>query len=197
MSLTVEKCIEGWVNSLKQLKLKADIVFFGDSLTYYGDFASVFPDKVVCNLGLRGDTIQNMLCRVEQIEILEPKQVFLMAGINDIAFCNDNVFGELFESLVRAVTERNPRAQLILQSITPVNNIDFTISCTNEQIRRCNKVIEIIALNNKLAFLDLYSKYEINGSLSIEETEDGLHLKREAYRKWYDMLTQFEKGRQM
>lgn len=43
--------------SLKQLKIKADVVFLGDSMTYYGDFALVILDKVVCNLGLRGNTI--------------------------------------------------------------------------------------------------------------------------------------------
>ena len=57
MSLTVEKCLQAWTNSLKQMNAKADIAFFGDSLTYYGDFALVILDKVVCNLGLRGNTI--------------------------------------------------------------------------------------------------------------------------------------------
>ena len=57
MSVTIEKCLQAWTNSFRQLSAKADIVFFGDSLIYHGDFASVFPDKVVCNLGLRGDTL--------------------------------------------------------------------------------------------------------------------------------------------
>jgi len=39
MSITIEKSIEGWTNTLRQLKIKADIVFFGDSLTY-----SIFGD---------------------------------------------------------------------------------------------------------------------------------------------------------
>jgi len=46
MSVTVEKCLQAWTNSLRQMNAKADIVFFGDSLTYYGNFASVFPNKV-------------------------------------------------------------------------------------------------------------------------------------------------------
>ena len=64
MGLTVEKCLQAWTNSLKQMNAKADIVFFGDSLIYYGDFTSVFPDKVVCNLGLRGDSLQGMIDKV-------------------------------------------------------------------------------------------------------------------------------------
>ncbi len=84
MSLSVERCLQAWTNSLKQMNVKVDIVFFGDSLTYYGDFASVFHDKVVCNLGLRGDTIQGMIDRAEQVKILKPKVTFIIAGINDV-----------------------------------------------------------------------------------------------------------------
>ena len=73
MSLSVEKCLQAWTNSLRQLNEKANIVFFGVSLMYYGDFASVFPGRVVCNLGLRGDTILGMINRVEQVKLLMPK----------------------------------------------------------------------------------------------------------------------------
>jgi len=34
MSEAVEKCLQAWTNSLKQMNTKADIVFFGDSLIY-------------------------------------------------------------------------------------------------------------------------------------------------------------------
>lgn len=92
MGLTFEKCLQAWTNSLRYMNAKADIVFFGDSLTYYGDFSSVFSDKVVCNLGLRGDTIQGMIDRVEQVALLEPKVVFLMGGINDVGLLSSNDF---------------------------------------------------------------------------------------------------------
>ena len=85
MSLSVEKCLQAWTNSLRQMNAKADIVFFGDSLTYYCVFSSVFPDKVVCNLGLRSDTIQGMIDRVEQVKMFEPNIVYMMGGINDVA----------------------------------------------------------------------------------------------------------------
>lgn len=74
MGLTVEKCLQAWTNSLKQMNARADIVFLGHSIIYYGDFASVFPDKVVRNFGLRGDTIQGLIDRVELVKILAPKR---------------------------------------------------------------------------------------------------------------------------
>ena len=117
MGVTVEKCLQAWTNTLKQMKAKADIVFLGDSLIYYGDFASAFPNKVVCNLGLRGDTIQGIIDRVEMVRKLEPKQVFLMVGINDVAKCSLEKFKELYCQLMDIVIEQNPGVKLIIQSL--------------------------------------------------------------------------------
>lgn len=188
MSLTVEKCLQAWTNSLRQMNAKADIVFFGDSLTYYGDFPSAFPDKVVCNLGLRGDTIQGMIDRVEQVRMLQPELVFLMAGINDITTCSSIQFEELYCILIQKIFESVRDVELIIQSILPVNEIDYSISCTNEQIIKCNKVIKRIAECKKVQFIDLYSLYANDNVLPKNKTLDGIHLYPDAYIEWYDML---------
>lgn len=189
MSVTVEKCLQAWTNSLRQMNAKADIVFFGDSLTYYGDFASVFPDKVVCNLGLRGDTIQGMIDRVEQVKILEPKQVFLMAGINDVVNCSIESFGKQYEKLTLKLKELLPNATIVIQSMLPVNDRKFSISCNNKQIVECNEPIASIALKYKMQYIDLFSEYDDNGVLSQIVTFDGIHLTQMGYNKWYELLS--------
>ena len=188
MSVTVEKCLQAWTNSLRQLNAKADIVFFGDSLTYHGDFASVFPDKVVCNLGLRGDTIQGMIDRVDQVKMLEPKQVFLMAGINDVANCNVKSFEKQYEELVLRLKKQLPEAIIVIQGMLPVNDKDFPINCNNEQIENCNKAIAKIADVFSLKYIDLFTEYFKDGILPIKETTDGLHIKGESYSKWFQKL---------
>lgn len=188
MSVTVEKCLQAWTNSLRQLNAKADIVFFGDSLTYYGDFASVFPDKVVCNLGLRGDTIQGMIDRVEQVQMLEPKQVFLMAGINDVSNVMADEFEVLYDRLLDVLTQNVPNAKLVVQSILPVNNKNFSISCDNAQINACNNKIQKITNKRNLVCLNVYKLYEEDGLLPLKLTRDGLHLTTEAYERWYKLL---------
>lgn len=187
MSLTVEKCLQAWSNSLRQMNAKADIVFFGDSLTYYGDFSSVFPDKVVCNLGLRGDTIQGMIDRVQLVSMLAPKVIFLMAGINDIASSSFEKFVMHYELLIKRLLEVAP-STVIIQSLLPVNTADYTISCTNEQIIYCNSLISKIASEYNLQYIDLYSQYAEDSSLPKDCTVDGLHLNDEAYAKWYQYL---------
>ena len=188
MSLTVEKCLQAWTNSLKQMHAKADVVFFGDSLTYYGNFSSAFPDKVVCNLGLRGDTIQGMIDRVEQVKMLNPQVGYLMAGINDVANCTMDEFSSLYNMLLIRILNEIPGTKIIVQSLLPVNDIDFSISCTNSQIKNCNEVISELASFFKSNYLDLFSLYVENGELSQRVTIDGLHLKIEGYKKWYDLL---------
>lgn len=188
MEVTVEKCMQAWTNSLRQMHVKADIVFFGDSLTYYGNFASVFPDKVVCNLGLRGDTIQGMIDRVEQVKMLEPKQVFLMAGINDVANCSVEEFGKKYETLVLKLKELLPNASIVVQSMLPVNDRDFSVSCNNEDIESCNVAVLRISRLFSLGYIDLFRNYIKNGILPEEETVDGLHLKQRSYMKWIDKL---------
>lgn len=188
MSVTVEKCIQAWTNSLRQLNAKADIVFFGDSLTYYGNFATVFPDKVVCNLGLRGDTIQGMINRVEQVKMLEPKQVFLMAGINDVESSAPGCFKRKYDELIQLIRTSNPSASLVIYSMLPVNNNRFPIGCNNDQISVCNKFIGSIAKKSGLPFVDIFSLFVKNGIMPIEFTRDGIHLTELGYKKWYSII---------
>lgn len=188
MSLTVEKCLQAWTNSFRQMNVKADIAFFGDSLTYYGNFSSVFPDKVVCNLGLRGDTINGMIERVEQVKILEPKVVYLMAGINDVGCMSTDDFYYLYTILVETLIYVDSIETLVIQSILPVNSERFKISCNNSQIRACNSRISEIAYEHGLRYIDLYSLYDKEGQLPQSLTRDGLHLNAEAYHFWYNSL---------
>lgn len=188
MGLTVEKCLQAWTNSLRQMNSKADIVFFGDSLTYYGDFATIFPEKVVCNLGLRGDTIQGLIDRVGQVKLLEPQKVFLMSGINDVASLSLELFEKQYESLLRILIEQLHGADILVQSLLPVNDVEFIISCTNKQIIERNAVIHNISIRNGLQFLNLFPMYVKDGVLPMEETLDGIHLLPEAYHKWKSVL---------
>lgn len=188
MSLTVEKCLQAWTNSLRQMKTKADIVFFGDSLTYYGDFSKAFPDKVVCNLGLRGDTIQGMIDRVEQVFLLDPMAVFIMAGINDVETYNKEQFNIKYHNLIDVITKNLPNCKLIIQTMLPVNCDSFDIRCSNARVKTFNDVINSISVEYNLPLIDLYTSYENGGMLPHMLTTDGIHLKLTSYDIWYSVI---------
>lgn len=191
MGITVEKCLQAWTNSLRQMNAKADIVFFGDSLTYYGDFSSVFPDKVVCNLGLRGDTIKGMIERVEQIILLAPNTVYIMAGINDIATHTLFDFEYEYESLVKKIQELLPEAEIIIQGLLPVNSESSKIRCNNKQIILYNEAIYHVVIKYNLPYINLFSVYVKNDTLPKEFTYDGIHLYPNSYAKWYNILNKY------
>ncbi len=71
----------------------------------------------------------------------------------------------------------------------PINTKQFNISCDNEQIRLRNNKISMIAQKRNLQLLDLYSLFVINDQLPRYQTKDGIHLKSEAYGKWYNVIS--------
>lgn len=188
MGLTVEKCLLAWTNSFRQMNAKADIVFFGDSLIFYGDFASVFPDKVVCNLGLRGDTIKGLIDRVEQVQLLKPKRVFLMVGINDVAHITADEFEMLYNRLLDSIIQVLPETAIIVQNILPINSKFFCLNCDNAKIDACNNRLQKIIEGRNLDYLDVHSLYVEDGQLPLLLTRDGIHLITLAYDRWYELL---------
>lgn len=189
MSVTVEKCLQAWTNSLRQMNAKVDIAFFGDSLIYYGDFASALPDKKVCNLGLRGDTLLGMTDRVAQVTLVQPKIVYLMAGINDVANSTLDEFEKRYEALLIKLIEQIPAIEMVVYSMLPVDEVNFSISCKNDQIVCYNEVIDSLCIKHGLLYVNLFSVYERCGKLPKEKTIDGIHLKPDAYSEWYKSLT--------
>jgi lysophospholipase L1-like esterase len=154
----------------------------------------VFPDKAVCNLGLRGDTIQGMIDRVGQVRMLEPKQVFLMAGINDVSNVTAEEFEVLYNRLIEAIIQGLPKALLVVQSILPVNSKAFcSLNCNNEQINLANQIIQELAIHNCIKYLDLYELFIQKGFLIEEMTVDGIHLKANSYKIWYDSVVSLTK----
>ena len=117
--------------------------------------------------------------------MLEPKVVYLMAGINDVGKKPIDEFESQYSFLVNSLVKNLPCVSLLIQSILPVNNKDFKVSCDNNQIKSCNDRIKRIAEVFGLSFLDLYSLYEDEGQLPLMYTKDGIHLIPRAYDRWY------------
>lgn len=182
-------CILSWTNTLEQLNLHVDVVFFGNSITAGGHFQERFPNKSICNLGYIGENTDGMLRRVHQITILHPKQIFVMAGINELKGQSMQLFEERYIRLLDSICATNPQAEIIVESILPISS--SSTFCDNNKIIQANIVIQKYAKRRSLIYMDLHSKYVIDGSLPDVLTYDGLHLKEDAYIVWYDMLQEF------
>lgn len=179
-------CVDSWNNCIKKLDMKVDVVFFGDSHTAGGDFQKAFPDVKSLNLGYIGEDTKGMLRRVETIAAVQPKKIFLMAGINGLKNQSLSDFKYWYTALVDSIRTAVPNAELYIESILPVTaSSDY---CDNAKINEANTIIKHIAQERNLIYIDLNSAYAKNEVLLTSLSYDGLHLTEEAYSIFYENI---------
>lgn len=179
-------CVASWNNCIEKFNMDVDVVFFGDSHTAGGDWQRAFPDVKSINLGYIGEDVKGMLRRVDAIAAVHPKKVFLMAGINGLQQQTMEEFEYWYTALVGAIRREVPEAKLYIESILPV--IDYSDYCDNEKIREANVVLQRLAAEREVLYIDIYSAYAQDGALPDEISYDGLHLTEEAYSIWYEVI---------
>ena len=179
-------CVESWNNCIEKLDMEADVVFFGDSETAGGDFQKAFPEVKSINLGYIGEDVKGMLRRVDAIKAVKPKKVFLMAGINGLQQLTMDEFEYWYAVLVDAIRREVPDAELYIESILPVTS--YSDYCDNKKIREANAILQRMAVERNIQYLDIYSAYAHEGALPNEMSYDGLHLTEEAYEIWYEAI---------
>lgn len=190
---------------------RIDLYFLGDSITrrwgtsdpQYKDFLANwranFSGWNAGNFGWGGDTVQNVLWRVEQGELdgVNPKVIVLMAGTNNLgngpaAAAGDDARVEEVVAGTRAILDvarrKAPGATVVLMGITPRNDgrggtrTVAAIDRANERIARLadGKSVRYLNINGRLADGD--------GKLFDGVTVDGLHLSVRGYQAWADAL---------
>lgn len=179
-------CVESWNNCISKLDMEVDVVFFGDSETAGGNFQKAFPEVKSINLGYIGEDVKGMLRRVAAIKVVKPKKVFLMAGINGLQQQSLSDFEYWYAALVDAIQREVPEAELYIESILPVTG--YSDYCDNEKIRDANAILQRMAEERGLTYVDIYGAYAKDGALPNAMSYDGLHLTEEAYDLWYETI---------
>lgn len=187
-------CLRGWTNSLESLHDTVDVVFFGNSITHGGRFDQAFSDMKVCNLGYPSDDLAGMIKRISQVVAVHPKKVFLMGGANNIRHFDEALFETQYLDLIRSLRDSLPGATIILQSVLPENYEvckAFEKDC-NDKINKANEIIQKLSVKSHLHYIDLNQYYkDEEGKLDNRFTDDGIHLKEEAYNLWYKEIKAF------
>lgn len=186
--------IEGWANTLKKMDIKADAVFYGNSITFQSDFQKSFPQARICNLGCNFDDLDDLINRSFIIKSVQPDMIFILGGINRLYDVSLDVFKQKYEILVDTIIRQNPQARIYLQSIIPINptlGYGKHYSRCIKKIKDANHIIKKISATKCCTYIDLYSLYSENDSLPSKYTNDGLHLKPEAYKLWSEKISSF------
>jgi lysophospholipase L1-like esterase len=188
-----------------------DVYFAGDSITrrwgtsdvayrdFFDHWTRSFFGWNAANFGWGGDTVQNILWRLNEGELddVHPKVIVLMAGTNNVGGApRQGVDAAVVENVangIRAVLEvmrrKAPDATVILMGITPRTDsrggasVMPTIDAINERVAQLadGGRIRYLSINRQLARPD--------GAPLEGATVDGLHLSVTGYQRWADGLT--------
>lgn len=169
-----------------------DAIFFGDSITADSNFDELFPDLLTVNLGVYGDTLEDLLRRVPEARAERPVRIFLLGGINSLREDRFDLCVTEYAELLDALCAACPKSEIIVQSVLPVSReITNPSILTNDTIRRFNAQIQILARQRGFAYVDLWPAYEKNGQLDPALTRDGLHLNFTSYAPWADLIAPY------
>lgn len=158
----------------------------GDSITYGVNWNELFNRDII-NRGIGGDTTAGFLFRLEQVIKLNPKKVFIMGGINDIAgYYNVH---EIFENYKKILSN------LKNKDITPYvqSTLYTTRKDLNPHVEELNFLLKKYCKENNIVFIDLNKNLSSEKVLKSEYTYDGVHLNASGYDIWKNEIYKYIK----
>ena len=170
------KIIKYQEENAKYNDFEVDIAFIGDSLTDGYDVEKYYPDYLVTNRGIGGDTTFNLEERLQvSVYDLKPKVVVMLIGANNFNTMFDN-----YENILKGLKDNLPNTKVVLLSLTSMSKEWGK----NNQIAAYNNVkIKKLAEKYSFRFIDLY--YPLlnieTGEIYEEYTTDGGHLTETGY----------------
>jgi acyl-CoA thioesterase-1 len=171
------------------------VVFMGDSITEgWGMKATAtspargefFPGKPYINRGISGQTTPQMLVRFRQdVVLLKPKVVVLLAGTNDIA---ENTGKETLEEIGNNIASMSEIARangirVVLCSVLPASDFNWHKGLEPApKIKALNAWMKDYAAKNGFVYVDYYSPMvNSEGGLKAELSPDGVHPNKAGY----------------
>lgn len=174
--------------------MKKNLVFIGDSLTEWYDWQGRFPAYRVMNLGISGETVEELLDRRDMLRerIDAPDILFLMTGINNILSEQYDITAPYGE-IVRNLTTWYKGAKIVVQSLIPVDMPWIN----NDTIKTINRHLADLAREHDAEYLDVYTHFvDENGKPRPGLlSDDGVHLASMGYEMWATVVERYLKGK--
>ena len=171
-------------NDYKEV-FKEDL-FLGDSITDSLSFYEFIDESnVIAKFGL---TAKGAKDEVQNIVKINPENIFIMFGMNDIINNDDsNGFADDYAKLIHSIKEKLPNTKIYIQSILPVDSKakDKKSALTNENIDKFNEALINMTEDENIEYLNIRAILEDNRDL-LEP--DGIHVKYEFYKLWLNYL---------
>ena len=163
---------------------EVDVAFIGDSLTDGYDLERYYPEYLVSNRGIGGDTTFDVEKRLEvSLYELKPKVCVMLIGGNNLKTMFDN-----YENILIGLKKNLPETKIILVSLTAMGK---EWGAEKNEIAALNNVkIKILAEKYGFDFVDLFTPlYDIEiGEIHSEYTVDGAHQTDEGYKVFTETI---------
>ncbi len=157
---------------------EVDVAFLGDSLTAGYDVKSHYPEYLVTNRGIGGETTHGLKERLDvSVLDLKPKVCVMLIGGN-----NPDTMFEDYEELLLTFQERIPETKIVLVSHAPTSGPHW--GHRNELFAYNNVKIELLAKKYGYDFVDIYlPMLDLEtGKMKEEYTVDGAHFTADGYK---------------
>jgi len=159
------------------------IVFFGDSITYNGDWRSFKGNFDVRNSGFPGFTTSHLVWLMnENVIKYKPDTCYIMAGINDIGVGIPLNRTQLnYQNIVDSLLRHKivPVIQSTLYTRTPEEN---------DKVDSLNMFLKNLSSQRKITFINVNQLLSKDRMLKKELTIDGVHLNKKGYTLWKSLL---------
>lgn len=159
------------------------LLFIGDSLIEFFDWAGRFAAHEVSNFGIAGETAEGLYRRLDTIigMVSSPDFVFIMTGINNLSM-DDHGFVKTYAAIIARLKSRYPAARIFVHSLLPV----CYPFIPNDEIRAMNKELRAVAEREAVGYVNIHPLFldESGEPISSCFEEDGVHLSDEGYRIW-------------
>ena len=171
---------------------KNPIVFLGDSITEACEWAELFGDSTIQNRGIAGDMTDGVLRRLPVILDSQPRQIFLMIGVNDLIMRSVDEIVNNYETILQQIQQQSPATKVYVQSVLPVNNDLRQTKIKNADILKINEGIQALANQYSYNYINLHQKMsDSKDNLDAQYSSDGIHLNGKAYLVWKDVTNNF------
>ncbi len=163
-------------------------MFLGDSITAGGDWNAWFPDISISELSVPGDSLEQILYRIDMIRMLNPQKVFLLAGVNNISRSHyDNTIRNTYSLILQKLNTM--ACEVYVQSILPVREPS---KVDNNRISQANEIIKKLAMEYGCEYIDLHNAFtDTNGEMKKGLTTDGVHLNEYGYAVWREQIRDY------
>ena len=160
-------------------------VFVGDSLTEAIEYYQFLPKNNV--VYKRGMSVPNAGELFPTIVGLDPDQVFLSFGMNDLLYFDGDAdaFAKAYQEKLLDLREQLPDAEIFITSVLPLRQNAIDKKPAFSHCAEFNQALSKMCTENGVTFIDCTALAEAHADLY---EPDGIHVKATFYPYWFALV---------